>query len=295
MANETVLTGLAHPTDVYSDIASAALINRAVVMKLIYAENIPADTTVKYLRKNGYLASSTSAVSEGANYSTNSQWSTTGIAITAIKDVVSSFVTVEAERFGRADRATIFREQGAALARRLDAEIVALFAGFTTGVTSTALCTVKDIMDAAYAVRAGTKDAGALSMTAVLSMKSVNAIRNELLTTAASAFTIETNLSVLGAQGGEAASIQATGFVGTLPGVEIYQYAGAFATGSGDDTQAVFDRTMAIGGMYDPSIQTMAIQTANGNPSFGTSYSSYIFHGAAEWNDLAGCMLKSDT
>lgn len=295
MANETILTGIAHPTDVYTDAVSAALVARIVLVPLIYSEDLPVDTTVKYFRKAASLTASASALAEAGNYTTNSQWAPTAIAVTAVKDVCCSFVTVESQQFGRADNATIARAQGEALARRLDNEIAALFAGFSTGVTATSVCTVNDVMDAAYTVRANTADQASSFLNAVLSLKSVNALRKEQLASGASVYSVESFLSLLGAGSGLSTKVANPGYVGSLPGVNVFQFAGTFATGSGDDTQAVFDPAMALAGVYGRSVQTKIIEVGKGNPSFGTEISSWVFHGVSEWNDYAGCMLKSDT
>ena len=290
MANETVFTGLAHVTDVYSDAISAALIKSANVFPLIYSEDLPVGTTVKYVSKDGYLTASASGVSEAANYTTNSQYATTSIAITAIKDVVSSFVSVEAAQFGGIDRAKIARKQGEALARRLDDEVIALFAGLSQLVTASSVATVNDLLDCAYLIQKNTAGAFSEKPVAVLGYKAVQAIRKELIQSAASAFTLESNLSLLGAM-----PVQANGFCGSLPGLDVFAAGSGFATTGGDDRQGVFLRSNTFAGVYAPAPITMEIQVGKGNPSFGFEVSSYIFHGVSEWNDLCGVEYRSDS
>jgi hypothetical protein len=289
MANETIYTGIAHPTDIYSDAISAALIETVVALPLIYKEDLPFGSVIKYVKKDGYLTSSSSAVTEAVSYSTNSQYATTGIAITAIKDAVCSWLSVEAEQFVGVDQALLATKQGQALGRRLDDEILALIASFTKTVTATAKLTAQDVMDAAYSVRKFCLGASNRKLTALLDYKGVHELRSELLKTAASVFTMPAMISLLGGD-----TIPANGYVGDLPGVEVFNATG-FPTGGGDNSQLVFDRDLALAGVYSAAPKTMFIQVGSGNPSFGTEVSSYIFHGAAIWNDFAGCIVKSDS
>ena len=292
MANETVFTGLAHPTDVFSDAVSAALIENVVVMPLIFAEDLPVNTTIKYFKKDGYLTSSASAVSEGANYTTLSQYTIDKIAVTTIKDVCASWKSVEAEQFGGVSDDLLAKKQGEALARRLDDEIIALFSGFSQGVTATAKLTIDDILDAAYTVRKNLSGAAGRALTAVLDWKGAHELRKEIVKSAASVYTIPAMVSLLGTPG--QSLVTNNGFVGNLPGLEIFETTGC-PTGGGDNTQAVFDRSMAFCGVYGRAVETIIVPRGIGNPSVGKEVLSYIFHGVAEWNDYAGCMLKSDT
>lgn len=291
MSNETVITGIAHPTDVYSDAITAALVQQVVCVPLIYKEDLPENTTIKYVKKNGYLTSTTSAEAEVSSYSTNSAWTTTGIAITAIKDVCSSFVSVEALQFGRVDPALIAREQAAALGRRLDLEILALFPGLTNLVDAISTMTVDDVLDAAYNVRVYCKQATKRKLTAVLGIKAVHEIEKEIVKSGASVYTIPGQITLLG---GANNGNPANGYFGELPGVEVFGTTG-HSTSGGDDIQAVFDRDITFAGIYAPSVKTFVIETGQGNPSFGVEVSSYLFHGVSEWNDYGGCELHSDS
>lgn len=292
MANETVLTGIAHPTDVYSDAISAALVDAVRLVPLIYSEDLPANTTVKYVKKDGYLTASAAAVAEAASYSTLSAYATTGIALTAEKHAVISFISAEAKRFGGVDEALIARKQGEALARKLDSLIAALFAGFSKSVTATSTLTVEDILDAAFTVRRNIKGAAGRKLTACLEYAGVHEIRKELVKSASAVYTIPAMVSLLGTPG--QTQITANGYVGDLPGVEVFEFGGCSTSGA-DNVQAVFDRDMALVGIYGQRVETVITEVGGGNPSFGTEIASYIFHDEVEWNDLAGCQVLSDT
>lgn len=293
MANETVFTGIAHPTDEYSDVTSEALVDTIVVLPLILADNLPEDTMTKYARKKGSLTASSGGVNEGANYTTYSQYSTTGVPVTVIKDVVASFVTAESRKFGKVDMELMFREQGEAIARQLDDEILALISGFTQLVTATSTLEMDNLLDAAYMVRKSLKKAAAgRRLRCVLEYKGANDIRKEVIKSAASVYTLPVMLSLLGVPGQD--EIPANGYVGEGPGFSVFEVAGV-PTSNGNNIQLMFDGQTAFYGAYDTTIETLAIPVGTGNPSFGVEYSSLMWHGVAEYNDLAGCRIASDS
>jgi hypothetical protein len=298
MANETITSGLAFPAKVYSDAISAAFVKKPIVLPLIFGVDWNArvggggvGSNVITLRKDGSLTDPSSAVSEGANFTTNSQYQTTSVDITIVKHAISSFVTVEALDVIGLSEMKLVQEQANALARQIDTAVLALAAGFTTTVTSTALLTVDDLFDSQYNVVKNTNGV-AQTVYAVISRKSANALRKELISSGASAFSLPTYLSLLGSPGADFE--QPNGYVGGLPGIECFATSG-FATDSGNDRQMVFDPNTALAGSYQPSVSTMVIPVGKGNPSFGYEISSYIFGGCVEWNDLGGVLLQSDT
>lgn len=290
MANETVFTGLAHPTDVFSAAISAALLKKAVALPLIYSEDLPIGTNVKYVRKDGSVTSSTGGVSEGANYTTLSQYTTTGVSITVIKDVVSTFVSAEAMQFGGVSEGTLAQKIGEALARELDNEILTKATGFANSVTAANVLTIDDLMDAAYTVRKNIKGAASGKLVALLDHKGAHEISKEIVKSSASVFTIQTMIDLLGRL-----NIPANGYVGEMAGVAVFQTSG-FSTGSSDNKQMVIDPALALAGVYGSSVVMMPpIPTGQGNPSFGWEISGLAWHGVSEWNDTAGCGLNSDS
>lgn len=290
MANETVFSGLAHPTDVFSAAISAALVKNVIAVPLIYSEDLPMGTQSKYVRKDGSLTASTGGVSEAASYSTLSQYTTTGVAITIIKDVVSTFVSAEAVQFGGVSEALLAQKIGEALARELDNEILTKATGFSNAVTATTVLTIDDLMDAAYTVRKNVKGAASGALVALLDHKGAHEISKEIVKSSASVFTIQTNIELLGNL-----NITANGYVGALAGVNVFQTSG-FSTGSGDNKQMVIDPAIALAGCYGSSVVMMPpIPTGQGNPSFGWEVSGLAWHGVSEWNDSGGCGLFSDS
>lgn len=297
MANETITSGLAFPARLYTNAISAAFIKKPVVLNQIFAVDWAQQknsnglgSNVVTVRKDGYLTSSTSNVAEQANYTTNSQYQTSSIDISIVKDVVSSWISVESLDIIGVSEQKIVDEQAAALARRVDNAILALASGLSNAVTAVAQLLTDDLMDASYQCMKNT-DGITSKVNAVVSRKSAHSMRKEIKNSAASIFTLPILLSLLGTPGGE---LQANGYVGNLPGIDIFATNG-FATGGGDDYQMVFDPAICFAGVFAPQVKTMIIPVGAGNPSFGYNINSYLFYGVSEWNDSAGCWVKSDT
>jgi len=296
MANETITSGLAYPAKLYTNAISAAFVKKPVVLPQIYAVDWAQQKTagglgsnVVTLRKDGYLTSG-GTVSEAASFSTYTQYQTSSVDITIIKEAVSSWLSVESIDVIGVNEQKIVDEQASAIARKIDTAILALASGFSNSVTASALLLVDDILDAVYQCTKNTE--GVTTKTnAIISRKSANAIKKELKNSAASVYTLPVMLSLLGTPGSE---VQSNGHIGSLPGCEVFSSSG-FATGGGDDYQMVFDPAIALAGVFAPQVKTMIIPKGAGNPSFGYEINSYLHYGITEWNDSAGCFLKSDT
>lgn len=286
MAFETEQGNAARVTDVISDAISAALVERVVVAPLVYTEDLPQGTNVKKFRKDGSLTAEAVAESGTYSFSGSSELTQTSVSATAIKTAVASKLTVEAEQFSDLDISKLAREQGAALARAIDDEILALFDGFSTQVTSTTVLTVDDLMTACYNVFAGNAG-GAQTLVGVLDHKGAHEIRKEIANSSASIWSQESLTTLLrGAQ--EAAN----GYVGAIPGLELYATSG-LPTDSSDDVGLVFNPMLAIAGMVSPSVN---VRTSwEGSAGGYTEVYSYIFSDFVEWNDAAGCGVLSDS
>lgn len=289
MANETEISNSAHPTDVISDGISAALVKKVVLPPLIYKEDLPVGTAVKLFRKDGSLTAEDINESAAYSFSASSELTQSTVSATAIKTVCVSKLTAEAEQFGLIDQAKIVREQGAAIARQLDAAILALFSGFTsnTGVTSTSILTVADVMQAVYSVvNADAAPVGGM-LTAVLHHKGLNEIKKEVMAAGAAVFSQPSMITLL-----QNAPQTPNGYAGSLPGLNIFHTSGMPTTG-GDNQQLVFNGEKAFAGMYAPSVQVRPTWVGSGG--FWTELASFIFSKVVEWNDAAAVILRSDS
>lgn len=293
MANETILSGINRIERVYSDSISADYTKKVVVVPLISGEDLPNGTLVKsYKNQVAFSEGAAATVSEGGSFSTNTQLTNGQINLTAIKSAISSKISVEVSDFGVSSDAEIVSAQSSAIARAVDTEVLALFTSFTAGtVTAAAVGVMDDIHDAVYLTHASTLRYDSV-LRAVIGLKFANAIKKEVANSGASQFSIPNRISILGEPGGSI--IAPNGYLGSLPGVDIFVTAG-FSTSGGDNVQAVFDPADAIEGIYGKGINTWAVKVGQGNPSFVVELSSYYWHAATLRRVGAGAKLLSDT
>lgn len=286
MANETEISNAAHATDVISDAISAALVQSVVVLPHVYAENLPVGTAVKKFRKDGSLTAETVTESSSYTFSASSELTQTSVDCTAVKAAVATKLTFEAQTFTQINVPKIASEQGRALARLLDDDVLALFTGFTNSVTASSIMTVADLMKAAYTVRASLAGGIGEKLVGILDYKGVFEIQKELMQSAAAALSQAPLITLL------TGLPQLNGYCGSIPGVDIYQTNGLEVTGT-DDIAAVFNPSTTFCGIYSPSVTTVLIQA--GSAGGWTEVYSYLMRDTKEWNDTAGVKVFSDT
>jgi hypothetical protein len=284
MAYETEAANVIGPTDVVSDAISAALVDKIVAVPLIFKESVPANTAVKLWRKAGSLVAE--SINEAATYSfsASSEYTETSVSATAIKTVVMSKVTVEALRYKQMDNAKLSSLQGAAIARDLDDDVLALANGFTNGQTATSVLTPDDILTARYYV--DNAEAGGSVLRAFISHKQRLDLMKHLVTSGAAYFTAPQNQSLVSGM------TAPNGYVGSLGGIDFFAVSG-LPTSGGDTIGCVFNPDLAFGGMYDSGVNTEVVWVGSGGMWWEVA--SWTFSKVVEWNDTAGCKLVSDT
>lgn len=289
MANETEISNSAHVTDVISDGISAALVEQVVCLPHVYSEDLPVGTAVKLFRKDGSLTAENINESASYTFSASSELTQTTVSATAVKTVCVSKNTIESQQFGLIDNAKLIREQAAAIARKLDDDVLALFSGFTgnTAVTSTNILTVADIMQAVYSVNAAYASPMNGQLVGIFDFKGINEVRKELVASGASVFSMPSMATLLANM-----PEKPKGYAGSLPGVDLYQIAG-LPTSGGDDVALVFNPALAFAGMYSPSVITKMVWVGSGG--FWDEIASILFNKVVEYNDTAGCRVLSDT
>lgn len=286
MANETERANIVAPTDVISQGISAALVPNVVVMPLIYTEDLPQGTNLKKFRKAGSLTAEDIAESATYTFSGSSEYTETAINATAAKSVVISKATVELQQFSDTmSLEKLTEEQGKALARAVDAKPKALFTGLSQTVTSSTVLTVADVMQAAYLVQSGTSGVSGGQLRGVFDFKGINEVRKELLASGAAVFSQESMTSLL------AGIVNLNGFVGSLPGVDLFGTNG-LPTDSGDDVGAVFDPNICFAGVVGV-VDNRSVW--KGSEGLFDEMTAWIFSAYVEWNDAAGTRVRSDT
>lgn len=287
MAYETEKSNIIGPTDVLADGAAAALVQSIVVVPLINATDLPVGTDTKKFMQEGSLTSQT-AISESAtyNFDAGSEYTESSVSLTAAKDVVISKVTVEALKFKRINPARIAQLQGQALARGLDDAVLALTPGFSGGVTATSILTTDDVVEAVYVVNSGLAGLKGQNLRGIIDYKGQKELIKELKNSGALAWSHADQISLL------KGLIAPNGYVGSLPGVDLFATDGLPTTG-GDDVGLVFNPESAFAAMYDTGVSTEMVWVGSGGLYW--EITSYVFNKVAERVDAAGARLRSDT
>lgn len=292
MAYETEYANISHVTDVISDAVSPALVNKVVAAPHVYMEDLPTGTMIKLFRKDGYLTAE--EVNESAVQAVDGaeqELSMTEITATAVKLAATCHLTVETQTFTPISLGEIARKIGEAIARDWDDEILALFSGFSTGVTATSVLTWDDVLEAAYTVRSGTAGVSDGPLVGIFDYKGIFELQKEFTASGAAHLSNQSEISLLKGVNG------ANGFTGEKGGVWTYNTSG-LPTSSSDDVALVFDPRIAFAGMASPSvnIRTRWLGAAgDGTRGFVDEVTGWIFCDIVEWNDGAGVMVKSDT
>jgi hypothetical protein len=291
MANETTTSSLNKIERVYSDSISEAFTKKVVAINLISSEDLPVGTLVKsYKNEVDFAEAAAATVAEGGSFSTNTEMTNLQTNLTAAKSAISSKLTVEGVDFQIVSDQRVVEKQSSALARKADTEILALFPSFTNSLTCTANGTLDELYDAVFYVHEDTLRYDSV-LNAVIGLKYANAIRKEVANSAASQFSLENRLSIMG-QAGQAI-VKPNGYLGSLPALNIYVTSGFSESGS-DVVQGVFDPADAIEGIYGTSVNTWAIKVGQGNPSFVVELSSYYYHACTIRRATAGCKVLSN-
>jgi len=288
VANVTELANSNTIGNALSAVASPAFVKGTIAMNHLMAEDLPQLTNVKKFRKNGSVTAAIVAEATANAIDANGELTDSAATCTAAKAVVVSGLSVEEQKFGTIDLTRIGNEQFNAIARYVDDDWLSQFSNLSTVITSTAVMTIDDIMQGQLAIYNAKCPNQEVPLSIILGPKAVYNIKKEIIQSGAAAFS---NSAMLGVFGGQ--PVQANGLVGSITGVgDVYQTTG-FATGGGDDTQAIVHPMWAHCGIFDTA--PVSWLSNKGSEGFYTEVASYYFYDIAEWNDGAGAALKSDT
>lgn len=271
---------------VISDLMAPAFVKSTFMLNHVHAEDLPVMSLVKQFQKEGSLTAAALAESTALAVNANGELTRAAVDATVAKCAVSSGLSVEALQFSNIDLATITTRQAEAIARYVDNQILALFSGLSTTVTSVAGMTIDDIMLGQYNIYNSECPNKEVPLTCVLGWKGLYNIKKELVQSGASVWSNPSYLTIL--QG----TPQPNGYQGSLPGINVFATSG-LASGGGDNYQAIFHPMWTFAGTFDSSPRQMSLN----RPSEGLYMEnvSYYFWACVEWNDLAGVFLKSDS
>jgi len=297
---------MALPDDGRMDLADTVTIGNAISaamspafkegtfgMNVVYSETCSTDSNVIKFRKSGSLVAE--AVSEGQVYTpsdANSDINDTSVTATATKVVVGSPISVEAIRFGAgaASTARVAGEQGRALARKFDDDLLALFDSITNTSVATSTMDTDTLITGRYKVHNALTPPGPL--VAVMDFKQVLELQKLVANSGSAIWSNKSDLPLL------SGTPAANGYVGTYLGVDVYQTTGLSTTG-GDIQGAIFNPmyafAAALGGGFESFIYFTGNGVASQVPGFSYVVDSWAFWNIVVWNNTAACELRSDS
>ena len=231
-----------------------------------------------------YPIQTAAAVTEGDEV-TNTAVSTNTAQLTvspvAIRTLLTDLARTSASSNVVADLGKLF---GEAVARKMDQDLCALFAGFAAGYGNyTAVITAADIFKAVATLKANAVPTE--GMVCVLHPEIAYDLKAALTTSGNTPFT-------MGAYGENANEAMRTGFVGMLAGIPVYETSNIVDTGTaGDYAGAVFQRdALGLGMIGDISIETQRRAAFLGDDIVCSAY-----YGVGELQDAYGRHLKFDS
>jgi len=288
VANVTEFGNAVTLSNTIAALGSPAFVKAVCMTNLVHGEDLPVNSMVKKFPKRGSLSASYPLAEATAQaIGSGGELTDTSADCTAAKAAIVSGLSVEAEQFSSMDLTRIAQEQFSAIARAVDDDALGLISGLSTGRTASSLLTIDDIMLSQMGIYASEVPNKEVPLVLVTSAKGMYGVKKEIVQSGASAWTSQSMLSILGGRP------QANCFVGSIPGLcDVYQTSGMGTSGS-DTYSALFHPMWTFCGIFGASpISWMARKGAEG---FYTELASYYFFDIAEWNDLAGRYILSDT
>ena len=276
MANETTSSTI---SELYTEIVAEALF---VASEQSIMRNLVRNYTIagggKSVEVPIYANVSASAVNEATDLS-NTAVNPTSVTITAsevgIMTTLTDLARNSAARNVAGDIARLF---GEAIARKIDADLSALFTGFSTeraGGAGNEL-TVADVFEAVADLRTANAPA---PYYGVFHPKQIFNVKKSLTNTFVGRDTELSNEAMR------------TGFVGTIAGVQIFESSNISVDGSDDSIGGVFSQdALALAMMQDLKIESQRDASLRADEIVATAV-----YGVSEIHDSYGVKLTADT
>ena len=276
MANETTSSTI---SELYTEIVAEALF---VASEQSIMRNLVRNYTIagggKSVEIPIYATVSAGAVSEASDLS-NTAVNPSSVTITASEvGIMTTLTDLARNSAGRNVAGDIGRLFGEAIARKLDADLSALFTGFSTeraGGAGNEL-TVADIFEAVADLRTANAPA---PYYGVFHPKQIFNVKKSLTNTFVGRDTELSNEAMR------------SGFVGTVAGVQIFESSNVVVDGSDDSIGGVFSQdALALAMMQDLKLETQRDASLRADEIVATAV-----YGVSEIHDTYGVKLTADT
>ena len=276
MANETTSATI---SELYTEIVAEALF---VASEQSIMRNLVRNYTIagggKSVEVPIYANVSASAVNEATDLS-NTAVNPTSVTITASEvGIMTTLTDLARNSASRNVAGDIGRLFGEAIARKIDADLSALFTGFSTeraGGAGNEL-TVADVFEAVADLRTANAPA---PYYGVFHPKQIFNVKKSLTNTFVGRDTELSNEAMR------------TGFVGTIAGVQIFESSNISVDGSDDSIGGVFSQdALALAMMQDLKIESQRDASLRADEIVATAV-----YGVSEIHDSYGVKLTADT
>ena len=276
MANETTSSTI---SELYTEIVAEALF---VASEQSIMRNLVRNYTIagggKSVEVPIYATVSSSAVSEASDLS-NTAVNPSSVTITASEvGIMTTLTDLARNSAGRNVAGDIGRLFGEAIARKVDADLSALFTGFSTeraGGAGNEL-TVADIFEAVADLRTANAPA---PYYGVFHPKQIFNVKKSLTNTFVGRDTELSNEAMR------------SGFVGSIAGVQIFESSNISVDGSDDSIGGVFSQdALALAMMQDLKLETQRDASLRADEIVATAV-----YGVSEIHDTYGVKLTADT
>lgn len=276
MANETTSSTI---SELYTEIVAEALF---VASEQSIMRNLVRNYTIagggKAVEVPVYATVSASAVSEASDLS-NTAVNPSSVTITASEvGVMTTLTDLARNSASRNVAGDIGRLFGEAIARKVDADLSALFTGFSTekGPGAGAELTIQDIFEASAELRTANAPA---PYYGVFHPKQIFNVKKSLTNTFVGRDTDLSNEAMR------------TGFVGSIAGVQIFESSNISVDGSDDSIGGVFSQdALALAMMQDLKLETQRDASLRADEIVATAV-----YGVSEIHDTYGVKLTADS
>jgi N4-gp56 family major capsid protein len=276
MANETTSSTI---SELYTEIVAEALF---VASEQSIMRNLVRNYTIagggKSVEVPIYANVSASAVNEATDLS-NTAVNPTSVTITASEvGIMTTLTDLARNSASRNVAGDIGRLFGEAIARKIDADLSALFTGFSTERAGGAgqELTVADVFEAVADLRTANAPA---PYYGVFHPKQIFNVKKSLTNTFVGRDTELSNEAMR------------TGFVGTIAGVQIFESSNISVDGSDDSIGGVFSQdALALAMMQDLKIESQRDASLRADEIVATAV-----YGVSEIHDSYGVKLTADT
>ena len=276
MANETTSSTI---SELYTEIVAEALFvasEQSIMRNLV--RNYTFAGGGKSVEVPIYANVSASAVNEATDLS-NTAVNPTSVTITASEvGIMTTLTDLARNSASRNVAGDIGRLFGEAIARKIDADLSALFTGFSTeraGGAGNEL-TVADVFEAVADLRTANAPA---PYYGVFHPKQIFSVKKSLTNTFVGRDTELSNEAMR------------TGFVGTIAGVQIFESSNISVDGSDDSIGGVFSQdALALAMMQDLKIESQRDASLRADEIVATAV-----YGVSEIHDSYGVKLTADT